>query len=207
MIVTLISHFWTAVRCASRRTDVNVRHQRTTTQRPPAAFRTCVSTWNGSTSDQSTTGTSSAGLTVEELATLTNLLKPQREKLFSAVEGKSSIGGRQAPVQTTKSSRRQPPLGRPLPLLWRQPLQLTSQPLVPRLRPSPAAIDGRRRGSPAESVKPQSRYGYFRFFKMAAAAILDFWNFKFLTWGRSRGSNYTLSGMALNQKCMEMYTH
>ena len=29
----------------------------------------------------------------------------------------------------------------------------------------------------------------FRFFKMASAAILDFENFKFLTVGRSRGSN------------------
>ena len=32
----------------------------------------------------------------------------------------------------------------------------------------------------------------FRYFKMAAAAILDFRNFKFLTVGRSRGSNYVI---------------
>ena len=33
----------------------------------------------------------------------------------------------------------------------------------------------------SKSLKPQLRYGYFSIFKMAAAAILDFWNFKFLT--------------------------
>jgi len=35
----------------------------------------------------------------------------------------------------------------------------------------------------SKSVKPRPRYGYFRFFKMAAAAMLDFRNFKFLTVG------------------------
>ena len=33
----------------------------------------------------------------------------------------------------------------------------------------------------SKSVKPWLRYGNFLFFKIAAAAILDFWNFKFLT--------------------------
>ena len=34
----------------------------------------------------------------------------------------------------------------------------------------------------SKSIKPR-RYVSFRFFKMAAAAILDFWNFKFFTGG------------------------
>jgi len=45
-----------------------------------------------------------------------------------------------------------------------------------------------RRTAPAcqissKSVEPWPRYGYFQFFKKAAAAILDLWNFKFLTVG------------------------
>jgi len=35
----------------------------------------------------------------------------------------------------------------------------------------------------SKSLKPRRRYVSFRFFKMAAAAMLDFWNFKFLTVG------------------------
>ena len=38
-------------------------------------------------------------------------------------------------------------------------------------------------------LNPQPRYGDSLIFKMAADAILDFENFKFLTVGRSRGSN------------------
>jgi len=41
----------------------------------------------------------------------------------------------------------------------------------------------------SKSFKRRRRYVTFRFFKMTAAAILDFWNFKFLTVVRSRGSN------------------
>ena len=36
----------------------------------------------------------------------------------------------------------------------------------------------------SKSLKPRPRYGVFEFFKMAAAAILDFLNFEFSTVGR-----------------------
>jgi len=38
-----------------------------------------------------------------------------------------------------------------------------------------------------KSVEPLPRYGYFEMFKMAATAILDFQNFKFLTAGTVKG--------------------